>query len=52
VALLVEALADDTARARVGAAPLADALHTVALAQAPGELSATDVPVRLARLAH
>ncbi len=51
VALLVEALADDTARARVGAAPLADALHTVALAQAPGEISSTDVPVRLARLA-
>lgn len=51
VALLVEALADDTARARVGAAPLADALHTVALAQAPGEISTTDVPVRLARLA-
>jgi Zn-dependent protease with chaperone function len=51
VAFLVEALADDTARARVGAAALADALHTVALAQAPGELSTTDVPVRLARLA-
>jgi Zn-dependent protease with chaperone function len=50
VALLVEALADDTARARVGAAPLADALHTVALAQEPGELSTTDVPLRLARL--
>jgi hypothetical protein len=50
VALLVEALADDTARARVGDAPLADALHTVALAQAPGEVPATDVPLRLARL--
>ena len=35
VALLVEALADDAARARVGAAPLADALRTVALTQAP-----------------
>jgi Zn-dependent protease with chaperone function len=50
VGLLVEALADDTARARVGDAPLADALHTVALAQAPGELSATDAALRLARL--
>lgn len=51
VALLVEALADDTARAVVGTAPLADALNTVALAQAPGEIASTDVPVRLARLA-
>lgn len=50
VALLVEALADDTARAHVGAEPLADALHTVALAQAPGELTATDAALRLARL--
>lgn len=50
VALLVEALADDTARARVGTAPLADALHTVALAQEPGGVSTTDVPLRLARL--
>jgi Zn-dependent protease with chaperone function len=54
VALLVEALADDTARARVGATPLADALRTVALAQAPcdtGAPAAPQVPIRLARLA-
>lgn len=53
VALLVEALADDAARARVGAAPLAAALRSVALAQAPcdaGEPGALDVPIRLARL--
>lgn len=51
VALLVEALADDTARARVGVAPLMDALHTVSLAQEPGGATTTDVPLRLARLA-
>jgi Zn-dependent protease with chaperone function len=53
VALLVEALADDAARARVGAGPLAAALRTVALAQAPcdaGGPGALDVPIRLARL--
>lgn len=50
VALLIEALADDCARARVGDQPLADALHTVALAQAPGEPDATDAALRLARL--
>jgi Zn-dependent protease with chaperone function len=53
VALLVEALADDAARARVGAAPLADALRTVALAQAPCDPAtepALDIPIRLARL--
>jgi Zn-dependent protease with chaperone function len=53
VTLLVEALADDAARARVGAAPLAAALRIVALAQAPcdaGAHGALDVPIRLARL--
>jgi Zn-dependent protease with chaperone function len=53
VALLVEALADDAARARVGAGPLTDALRTVALAQAPCDAAApatTDVRIRLARL--
>jgi len=51
VALLVEALADDGARARVGAAALADALRTVTLAQAPCDAGATvQTAARLARL--
>jgi Zn-dependent protease with chaperone function len=50
VALLVEALADDTARARIGAEPLGEALIAVAMAGSADYAAAPSVEVRLARL--
>jgi Zn-dependent protease with chaperone function len=54
VALLVEALADDAARAQVGSRPLGEALRAVALVGGPPGTAAVQAPlsvdVRLARL--
>ena len=50
VALLVEALADDAARALVGPQPLSEALHAVAMAGSVDYSAAPSVDLRLARL--
>lgn len=50
VALLVEALADDAARSRIGTAPLAEALTTVAMAGSADYRASPSVAVRLGRL--
>jgi Zn-dependent protease with chaperone function len=54
VALLVEALADDAARTRVGSQPLGEALRAVALVGGPPGATTAEAPpsvdVRLARL--
>jgi Zn-dependent protease with chaperone function len=55
VALLVEALADDAARAQVGPRPLGEALRAVALSGAPSDVEPgfevpAGVEIRLARL--
>ena len=50
VALLVEAMADDAARSRIGAQPLGEALTTVALAGTADYSAAPHTELRLARL--
>jgi Zn-dependent protease with chaperone function len=50
VALLVEALADDAARSRIGAEPLGEALRAVGLAGSADYPALPNVEVRLARL--
>lgn len=50
VALLVEALADDAARSRIGAEPLGEALAAVAMAGSADYTASPSVDIRLARL--
>jgi Zn-dependent protease with chaperone function len=50
VALLVEALADDAARRRIGVEPLGEALAAVAMAGSADYAAAPSVELRLARL--